>query len=111
MKYTRLFFAAAMAGILFSGCKETTVVSPAAPGNITGYVQLYDTLSQPLADQSGVTVSLPGTSISAQSDRSGKWTLQNVPPGTYTIFFSKDGYSSMKDFNLQFIGNGTYYYS
>src|SRR2546430_1809785 len=109
MKRTLFLLAfASAASSISSGCKETVVT--AAPGNIVGNVQLFDTLGQALDDQSGVTVSLPGSSLSAQSDLSGKWNIQNVPPGIYSIYFSKDNFSSWKEWNIQFVGNGTYYF-
>lgn len=80
------------------------------PGNIVGFVQVFDTLSNLMNDNSGVKVSLPGTSYSAMSDATGRWQLTNVPPGTYKIFFSKPGCSGFEDFNVAFQGNGSYYY-
>src|SRR5205085_667173 len=72
---------------------------------------IYDTLYHPITDNSGVSVSLEGTSFKTSSDASGKWNLANVPPGTYTLTFSKDRYATSKDQTLQFTGNGTLYYS
>jgi hypothetical protein len=101
-----------LSGIIFSSCKETvTTPGGGTPGNIVGFVQLYDTLSQAISDNSGVVVSLPGSTISAVSDATGRWQLTNVPPGTYKIFFSKPGFSIIEDFNVVFQGNGTFYYN
>jgi hypothetical protein len=112
MKHIFLSSFLLFAALVF-GCKDnsTSTVSTGMPGDIVGFVQVYDTLLQVMGDASGVKVSLPGTSISTTSDVTGRWQLSNVPPGTYKIFFSKDGFSNMEDFNITFQGNGTYYYN
>lgn len=76
-------------------------------GAITGYIFPVDYMGRPVSDKSGITVGLEGTSISANSDKTGKWTLSNVPAGVYTIAFSKSDYSTNKIVAYQFVGNGT----
>jgi len=92
------------------GCKDS-VSSSGSPGNIIGYVQVYDTNYKLISNFSGVKVSLEGAPYSTLSDASGKWQLSNVPAGTYGIVFSKDGYATQKQYDFEFTGNGTYYYS
>lgn len=107
-----IFAVLLLAGILSMGCKNTsTNPQGSAPGNITGLVQLYDTLYHPMTDNSSVSIALEGTSFHTTSDASGKWTLANVPAGIYTLVFSKDHYLTKKDQNTEFPGNGTLYYS
>jgi hypothetical protein len=93
-------------GFLFWGCTDDTV-GPIPTGNIAGTVKLNNT---PGNDFSGVSISLDGTSYSATSKSDGKWELSNVPAGIYKIVFSKSGYFTLKHYNFQFVGNGTYYY-
>jgi hypothetical protein len=83
----------------------TEVTTP--NGAITGFIFPVDYMGRPVSDKSGITVSLEGTSISAKSDQTGKWTLSNVPAGVYTISFSKSDYSTNKVVAYQFVGNGT----
>jgi hypothetical protein len=104
-----LFALALLAGIIFSGCKEVT--SSGIPGDIAGTLQVLDTNNAFLKDNSGVRVSLEGTSYSTISNSDGKWSLTNIPAGTYTIVFSKENYATQKEQNFSFSGNGTYYYS
>lgn len=83
---------------------------PVLTGDIAGKVRLYDEHAfQQLNDNSGVTVALDSTSISATSSRDGSWRLTDVPAGIYGFRFSKAGYFVRRDYNFQFVGNGTYY--
>lgn len=68
----------------------TTVL--AAGGNIEGYVkdsQTGDALP-------GANIVFKGTSIGATTDMDGKYRLQNVPSGSYTIKVSYIGYESQE---------------
>ncbi|MGE3171847.1 MAG: TonB-dependent receptor [Planctomycetota bacterium] len=60
------------------------------PGAIRGVVTDRD-FAAPLA---GVTVSAagPGSELKAVTGELGNYVLREVPPGTYTLMFSKDGY-------------------
>jgi hypothetical protein len=110
MKHSNVCILLAATILLLSSCKETTVTGTGAAGNIVGFIQVMDTLSNAMDDASGVTVSLPGTPYTALSDHTGRWQLSGVPEGTYKILFSKAGYSSFEEFNISFQGNGTFYY-
>ena len=101
---------------MFSACKSnpTTQViytGSGIPGTILGKVILYDTLYDNLGyvildDASGVTVSVEGATLKAITDKDGKYSIPDVPPGTYLIAFSKDGFATDK-LHLSFAGNGT----
>src|SRR5438874_7763644 len=113
MKYVSLLLLSipVFAGILLSGCKDSTTNSN-IPGDIIGTLYgVYDTLYVPMADMSGVKVSLERTPYFTISDATGKWHLTNIPAGTYTIKFSKDHYVSTTRQNLVFGGNGTFFYN
>jgi hypothetical protein len=57
-------------------------------GNISGNVDLTDT-----GDDSGVIVNALGTGLSAITNVSGNYLMQNIPAGTYTISAGKPGYN------------------
>ena len=48
----------------------------------------------------GVTVAVQGTSLGAISDVDGRYTILNVPVGTYTIVFSAVGYATVEVSNV-----------
>ncbi len=69
-----------------------TAVLVAATSNIVGYVkdaQTGDALP-------GANVLLVGTSLGASTDINGKYTVQNVPPGSYTIRATYIGYKPLE---------------
>jgi hypothetical protein len=57
-------------------------------GSVSGTTNLTNT-----GDDSGVLVKALGTTRSAISDASGNYTIENIPPGTYTITAEKPGYN------------------
>ena len=65
-------------------------------GNITGAIQLFDIDGKLMQDASGVTVSIEQSSVSTQTQASGKWTLDSIPFGTYDIAITKSGYGIAK---------------
>lgn len=58
-------------------------------GNITGKVLLYGS-----DNSEGILVTAEGTSYSVQTEADGSFTLANLPEGTYTLNYTKDGYIS-----------------
>ena len=85
--------------ILFITSCSSDDDSPAAAtkANISGSVNLYNE-STNLVDLSNMTVSVLGTMplISAVTDAEGKFVLSNVPFGTYTLEYTKNGYGTYK---------------
>ena len=80
-----LFLAGSVAGsgtviATAEGKTATAAVTVTANGWITGTV--YDSTSRKVQS---IKVYIPGTSILAFSDSSGKYTLSNVPAGTYDV--------------------------
>jgi len=107
---------------MFYGCsKESNPVTnyiythsdSALVGTMVGYVQLYDSSYQNwinsifISNSSGVLVSIEGTPFKTTTDSTGRWKLSNIPAGTYTIQFSKQGFAMQKIVAYKFIGNGT----
>jgi hypothetical protein len=116
MKYTILsFFFILICSSFFCVCGSKTteiIYNNGVPGTIIAQVQLCDSLSGPtgqiyLPDASGIEVSIEGTSFKTVTDKNGKCTLSNIPPGVYSIFFKKDGFTTQKDAYKEFAGNGT----
>ncbi len=103
---------ALLALVIFCGCKSTSSPSPTSGnsinGNMVGYVAAYDSTGSK-TDNSGVKISIDGTSYSSLSDSKGRWELDNVVPGTYNISYTKDGYAMEKIIAYRFVGNGTDY--
>jgi len=95
--------------ILFITSCNSNDDSPAAAtrANISGSVNLYNE-STNLVDLSNMTVSVLGTMplISAVTDAQGKFVLSNVPFGTYTLEYTKNGYGTYKKFGVVHGTNG-----
>ena len=101
---------------LFSSCKkEEGVAGPAGAagtngqdgiyldtGTISGNLAVYDEFSWPLADSSGVTVSMNqnGISRTTTSDASGNYSFLGVPAGTYNLSYQKPNFGTMKVFGI-----------
>jgi hypothetical protein len=73
-------------------------------GNIVGFIHLVDESGNEVNDKSGVTVTLDNTPYSSISDEIGRYELVGVKAGTYNVYFSKEGYGTMKQSGYSFIG-------
>lgn len=103
---------ALLAFAVFCGCKDSNTTqiiytNDGKPGTIVGKVALIDSTYAYLKDASGVEVTIEGTPYKAVTDSNGKWSITNVLPGTYYLFFKKDGFALKKDGAIKFAGNGT----
>jgi hypothetical protein len=83
---------------------EDKEIIPEIPtkGTIEGSVNLYDEKTGPL-DNSGMKVTVEGLTpkISTLTDEEGRYRLEEVPFGTYTLVFEKEGYGTYKRFNIK----------
>jgi hypothetical protein len=95
--------------ILFITSCSSNDDSPAAAtrANISGSVNLYNESTNQM-DLSNMTVSVLGNMplISAVTDAQGKFVLSNVPFGTYTLEYTKNGYGTYKKFGVIHGTNG-----
>jgi hypothetical protein len=89
-------------------CKkeENNTPAPTVLYDIIGSVNLYDQGPTAVSD-SGMTVAIEGSnpSISAVTDIDGKFTLSEVPKGTYTLTYSKANYGVYKRFDVDHTSN------
>ncbi|AMQ56925.1 carboxypeptidase-like regulatory domain-containing protein [Algoriphagus sanaruensis] len=85
-------------GLLCSSCgnSENPDTLPTS-GAITGSVLLFGEGSASLPP-AGMKVSIENSSppIEATTDNAGKFTLENVPFGTYTLSYEKEGFGTYK---------------
>jgi len=82
-----------------AACDSTTDpggIAIAARAAITGVVALTDVGGAPSADNGGVIVSADGSSATTITDRDGRWRLDGLASGAYTLSFTKAGYGVMR---------------
>jgi len=106
-----LFCTTLAALILIVGCKGDTGPAgssgPFITGSVSGFVSLVQTDGTLPANQSGAMVGIQGTSLSTTTDSIGKWTINGLTTGTYTVNYSKSGYGSSELADFQFTGGDT----
>ena len=73
--------------------------------NVAGYAYLCDTSGKRKPDNSGIIISIEGTSISATTDSNGKWSISVPNTDTNTFVFSKLNYGTLKYFENQINDN------
>jgi len=88
-----------------SGCKQNPS-NPQSGGTVSGIVKLYSDTGLALPN-SGVLVSMSGSTQTAQTNDTGFWQMTGVPEGTYTFSFTKQGFGAMKVFGVQVKGRDT----
>lgn len=97
--------------ILISACQkgDQGPAGPALEGSIHGFVYLFNENGSRLANHGGVTVTVGAQGPSAISDSLGKWMIQGLTTGIYSMTYSKSGYGTWKEPTVQFSGGGDYY--
>ncbi|MBD3403463.1 TonB-dependent receptor [candidate division GN15 bacterium] len=91
MKLKRLFAAVALICLLVTGSAWSAVT-----GSITGVITDAQT-NEPLI---GVSVAVVGTNLGAVTDENGKYMINNVPVGTYTLRMSAVGFGTLEVSNV-----------
>jgi hypothetical protein len=85
------------------GCKkDKSTVIPLQ--EVAGYTYFYDLNGIKSTDNSGITVSLEGDTVSTITKSDGSWHFSHLQQGTYTIAFSKPGFGTMKIVGINLIG-------
>jgi len=92
--------------ILFlnAGCKKDNPVS--TTGNLVGHAYLINNQEIKMSDNSQITVSVEGTSYHDSTKTDGSYSISNVPYGTHTITFQKNGFTLEKIQDYQFVDGG-----
>jgi hypothetical protein len=84
-----------------AGCKSSST-TPAAPattsGALLGRVLLYSGAGSAIAVDTGVTVSVSGSSVTASTNDSGGWILPGIEAGSCTLTFTKSGFGTVMQF-------------
>jgi hypothetical protein len=95
--------------ISFFACKKEVKRHPSGassiPGTVRGIVKLYDESDEIMPNKEGVVVSIEGTSISFTTREDGRYTLTDIPAGTYNIKYSKKGFGCAIE-QILITGNG-----
>lgn len=68
--------------------------------NIVGSVSLYTEDGMMQESNDGMKVSILDKDFNAITDGEGKFTLEEIPEGIYTLVFDKDGYGTYMMFNV-----------
>ena len=95
-----------LALILFScgDSNDNTIITTA---NISGSVILFDEgITQ--VENTGMTISVEGSSISTSTNANGNYTLTNVPFGNTTLIFEKNGFGTFKKFDIDHNNGDTF---
>jgi hypothetical protein len=90
-------------GIALSGCGRG---GGGGTGSVVGKVQLQDQMGLPNPDHSGVQIKfldasgnpvmVEGQELVASSTDTGDFSVGDVPPGTYTLVFTKEDYNEQR---------------
>jgi hypothetical protein len=105
MKIRTIFYCASIGAVLCdAGCSSNSTgsSSPSLSGSMSGFVALYQSDGVQAPSSDGVTVSVQGTSLSTTTDSTGKWTIDGITTGGYTVLFTKTGYGMSEQQNVQF---------
>jgi hypothetical protein len=112
MKHFLLLVSFALVVIL--GCESETPTAnnnnSIGTGTVIGHVDALNEFSELLPDQAGTTITLEGTSHSAQTDSLGNWTLNGVPTGSYYGIYTRNGYVTKKIRNIEVFPNTVHSY-
>jgi hypothetical protein len=98
-----LFLVIVIAGCSDSNNSATSTSAGSSTGDLLGTMQLSDSRGRNMADGSGVTVQVEGTSFSAVSDVNGNWVIHNLPTKTYAITFSKPNFYTRRNPSYTFV--------
>ena len=101
--YSRLCIFVCSVFLFGIGCMDSRVQSTNdLPGSqLRGSVRLLSEDNSFAINKSLVLVKLEGTGFETLTDTAGRWTLNLVPKGTYTIVYSKPGYTLAKRFGIR----------
>jgi hypothetical protein len=98
--------------LCFGGCeKDAMPVSPSSgKGSVKGYFYLLDSTGSRTVNNTGIQVTLIGTTYTTETDSAGNWMFNDIPASAYSVRYSKEGYVSKELQNVLVQENGTLYY-
>lgn len=110
MRFQKLY---AILLVLFAGCSSnptsTTITVLSSKGSVAGVLTVYTRDGYLVNDASGFKVEADGSDYTTSTKVDGTWQLDSVPQGTHVFTFSKDGYFTVKRFNVLVPGPGVQY--
>ncbi|WP_160143438.1 carboxypeptidase-like regulatory domain-containing protein [Chryseolinea soli] len=92
----------ALAAFAMPGCEKEKTVS--LRGDVIGFVKLIDEKGNPQRDNGNAKVTVGENVATSTTEASGRFEMKNVPVGTYTMTFEREGYSVKKQFNQLLAG-------
>ena len=75
-----------------SSSVNVTTQAAASNGTLNGTVS---SSKGGILAKAAVTIKYSGTNHTASTDSSGNYSFSNIPPGTYTVKYSDQGYNSL----------------
>jgi len=81
---------------------------PRIVGKLSGNVVLKDQFGNQIHQKDSVTVLIEELNKTTFTDSNGRWEIDSVYTGTYTITYSKENYGISKTVSFQFIGGDVY---
>ncbi len=79
---------------------------PITKADINGSVNLYDEGTTKI-DNSGMTIKVEETEFFATTNNQGVFNLSDIPFGTYTLVYEKQGFGTFKKFDIQHENDAT----
>ena len=95
--------------LLIQGCSKTGpdgLGGPWVKGTLEGSVSVTDEFGNPLEEKSGFTIKFESVDLTATTDESGYFRVDELPTGTYNISCSKQGFVTTRIIGYGFIGGG-----
>lgn len=107
MKTIKIYLVFLFLVLLFSGWKMNSYTDDNLTGSLTGIAGLHSNGGYWYG--AGTLVQLFGTSKTALTDSNGFWKIDDVPAGVYTIVYSRENFFTIKQYNVQFVGSGSFF--
>lgn len=102
MTFIPAFIVLLLGTTLLQGCQDSPVSEALPARNLNGSVQLWDDKTNVLSDHGGVAVTIDGQAgIRATTNSTGDYVFGNLPYGTYTLSFTKEGIGTYRLFGLR----------
>ncbi|NJN25309.1 MAG: carboxypeptidase regulatory-like domain-containing protein [Cyclobacteriaceae bacterium] len=84
--------------VIFTGCRQETII---LHGGVVGFVQILDEAGKLSSEQAGILIKLDDTDIIAITNNNGRFSMTNVPVGTYNLTFERADLGIRKVFSFE----------